>query len=90
MADTDLKNIIKVEYKKCLEDPAYFAKNYCMIQHPVHGRDDGAADLDRGGGHSLGQFGGYRFDPGHHWPSGGRDRADSCGGSGARYVPFGG
>lgn len=25
------------ELKKCMEDPVYFAKNYCKIQHPVRG-----------------------------------------------------
>lgn len=38
MADANLREIIKVEYKKCMEDPAHFAKNYCMIQHPTRGR----------------------------------------------------
>ena len=38
MAETNHRDIIKIEYKKCLNDPAYFAKNYCMIQHPTRGR----------------------------------------------------
>ena len=38
MADKQLRDIIKIEYKKCLESPAYFAKTYCMIQHPTRGR----------------------------------------------------
>jgi len=33
-----LKDIIKLEYKKCSQDPIYFMKKYCMIQHPVRGK----------------------------------------------------
>ena len=29
-----------VEYKKCLEDPVYFAKEYCRIIHLDHGLAD--------------------------------------------------
>ena len=32
-----LKDIIKSEYKKCLESPIYFMKKYVKIQHPVRG-----------------------------------------------------
>lgn len=35
---TELRDIIKSEYKKCLEDPIYFARKYCWIQHPSRGR----------------------------------------------------
>jgi len=38
MSDSELRNIIKDEYEKCLKDPIYFAKQYCMIQHPKRGR----------------------------------------------------
>ncbi len=38
MAETRHRDIVKSEYKKCLESPAYFAKNFCMIQHPTKGR----------------------------------------------------
>jgi len=40
MADKKLsiKDIIKIEYKKCATDPVYFMKKYCMIQHPVRGK----------------------------------------------------
>jgi len=34
----DLKDIIKDEYKRCAQDPVYFLKKYCMIQHPQRGR----------------------------------------------------
>jgi hypothetical protein len=34
----DLKSIIKEEYIKCANSPAYFMKNYCYIQHPKRGR----------------------------------------------------
>jgi hypothetical protein len=34
----DYKEIIKQEFIKCMGDPVYFMKKYCMIQHPVRGR----------------------------------------------------
>ena len=33
-----LKDIIKLEYQKCSQDPIYFMKKYCMIQHPKRGK----------------------------------------------------
>lgn len=33
-----LKEIIKQEYKKCIQDPVYFMKKYCQIQHPQRGK----------------------------------------------------
>ena len=33
-----LKDVIKKEYIKCAQDPAYFMKKYCMIQHPIRGK----------------------------------------------------
>jgi len=33
-----LKNIIAEEYLKCSQDPVYFMKKYCQIQHPTRGR----------------------------------------------------
>lgn len=33
----ELKNVIKSEFKKCLEDPIYFMKKYIKIQHPIRG-----------------------------------------------------
>ena len=33
-----LKHIIKEEYLKCAQDPIYFLKKYCQIQHPTRGR----------------------------------------------------
>lgn len=33
-----LKDIIKEEYSRCLTDPAYFIKRFCIIQHPVRGK----------------------------------------------------
>lgn len=38
MPNKSLKEIIKLEYKKCAKDPIYFMKKYCMIQHPVRGK----------------------------------------------------
>ncbi len=32
-----LRDIIKAEYKKCLENPMYFMKKYVKIQHPKRG-----------------------------------------------------
>lgn len=37
MSQQNLREIIKQEYKKCLEDPIYFMKKYVKIQHPVRG-----------------------------------------------------
>jgi len=33
-----LKEIIKLEYIKCSQDPIHFMKKYCMIQHPTRGK----------------------------------------------------
>jgi len=33
----NLREIIKSEYKKCLENPIYFMKKYVKIQHPIKG-----------------------------------------------------
>jgi len=33
-----LKDIIKDEYMRCVKEPAYFLKKYCIIQHPVKGK----------------------------------------------------
>ena len=33
-----LKEMIAEEYAKCVQDPAYFIKKYCYIQHPVRGK----------------------------------------------------
>ena len=35
---SNLKEIIKEEYKKCLLDPIYFIRKYCLIQHPTRGK----------------------------------------------------
>ena len=37
MSQPNLREIIKAEYKKCIEDPIYFMKKYVKIQHPVRG-----------------------------------------------------
>jgi hypothetical protein len=34
----NIKEIIKQEYIKCSQDPSYFMKKYCYIQHPIRGR----------------------------------------------------
>ena len=34
----DIKQIIKLEYLKCAQDPAHFMSKYCQIQHPQRGR----------------------------------------------------
>ena len=33
-----IKEVIKQEYVKSAQDPAYFMKKYCMIQHPIRGK----------------------------------------------------
>jgi hypothetical protein len=38
MSETQIKEIIKQEYIKCVQDPAHFMKKYCNIQHPQRGR----------------------------------------------------
>ena len=38
MAKQSLKDIIKIEYQKCAQDPIHFMKKYCYIQHPVRGK----------------------------------------------------
>ena len=38
MAQSSIKQIIKQEYIKCAQDPVYFMKKYCYIQHPTRGR----------------------------------------------------
>ena len=38
MAQPNIKQIIKQEYIKCAQDPVYFMKKYCWIQHPTRGR----------------------------------------------------
>ena len=35
---TDLKQVIKREYSKCIKDPMHFMKKYCTIQHPTRGK----------------------------------------------------
>jgi hypothetical protein len=38
MNEPSLKEIIKIEYKKCALDPVYFLTKYSYIQHPIRGR----------------------------------------------------
>lgn len=38
MAKKSLKQIIAAEYKKCAQDPIYFMRKYCKIQHPTRGK----------------------------------------------------
>lgn len=35
---SDIKDAIKQELGKCIQDPIYFIKKYCYIQHPQRGR----------------------------------------------------
>ena len=35
---TPLKEVIKQEYIKCVKDPSYFMRKFCMIQHPIQGK----------------------------------------------------
>lgn len=34
----DIKKIIQEQYLKCAEDPVYFMRQYCYIQHPTKGK----------------------------------------------------
>ena len=34
----NIKQAIKREYLKCVQDPIYFMKKYCTIQHPQKGK----------------------------------------------------
>lgn len=36
-SNPNLREIIKSEYKKCIENPIYFMKKYVKIQHPIKG-----------------------------------------------------
>jgi hypothetical protein len=38
MEEKNLKQVIREEYIKCAQSPAYFLKKYCYIQHPQRGR----------------------------------------------------
>ena len=38
MSDKNIKEVIKTEYLKCAQDPAYFLKKYAVIQHPIEGK----------------------------------------------------
>ena len=33
-----LKEIIRDEYKRCVQDPIHFMRKYCIIQHPTQGK----------------------------------------------------
>jgi len=38
MQKKTLKEIIKEEYKRCVQDPIHFLRKYCIIQHPTRGK----------------------------------------------------
>jgi len=38
MATADIRKVIKKEYKKCIQSPAYFLRKYAIIQHPIKGK----------------------------------------------------
>lgn len=38
ISNQDIKSIITQEYIKCSQDPVYFFRKYCYIQHPIKGR----------------------------------------------------
>ncbi len=38
MSEVNIKQIIKREYLKCVEDPIHFMRKYCTIQHPQRGK----------------------------------------------------
>ena len=33
-----LKQAIRTEFLKCAQDPVYFLRKYCVIQHPQEGK----------------------------------------------------
>ena len=33
-----LKDVIKLEFSKCAQDPVHFMRKYCYIQHPHKGK----------------------------------------------------
>ena len=37
MAETNIKELLKVEYARCAKDPIYFMRKYVKIQHPQRG-----------------------------------------------------
>ena len=49
-----IKSLIREEYLKCVQDPVYFMKKYCQIQHPTRGRIP--FNLYKFQERSLGQF----------------------------------
>ena len=38
MKSNDLKEALRQEYIKCGNDPSYFIRKYCVIQHPIRGK----------------------------------------------------
>jgi len=38
MNEKEIKKIVAQEFVKCKQDPVYFIKKYCFIQHPTRGR----------------------------------------------------
>ena len=38
MNDKKLRDVIKKEYLKCVQDPVHFMRKYCTIQHPKEGK----------------------------------------------------
>ena len=38
MEEKSIKQVVREEYIKCAQSPAYFMKKYCYIQHPKRGR----------------------------------------------------
>ena len=34
----NIKKIIQEQYTKCAQDPVYFMRQYCYIQHPIRGK----------------------------------------------------
>ena len=38
MSQTNIREIIKQELVKCVKEPKYFMKKYCVVQHPMRGK----------------------------------------------------
>ncbi len=37
MSEKKIKQIVQEQYLKCANDPVYFMRKYCYIQHPIEG-----------------------------------------------------
>ena len=38
MSEKNIKKIVQEQYLKCANDPVYFMRKFCYIQHPIRGK----------------------------------------------------